>query len=583
MRSLLSTFLLFVALVATLNPSALAGDDSARPNILLIVADDLSFGDLGISGAITQTPNIDRLAKQGLMFTRFHASPVCSVTRSMLLTGNNPIEVGLAAFDYALYPPAKGKPGYEAYLTRTTTTVAELLQDAGYNTYMVGKWHLGGTDIGGEGPQQWGFDHSFGIYTGGSNHWNQGVFHVDAHDPKVLEQIKQGIIPEEPFFEDGQAVKRPIGIFSDDLYTAKMLEYLAEGSSSGKPFFAYIAYTTPHAPIQAPDFLIEKYFQYFLKHGYEGLKRSRFEAQKKLGIIPADAPFPDAGKNPLLRSWSDLSDDEKYVAARSMATYSAMIESQDYHIGTLLNYLRESGQLDNTLIIYMSDNGGEGLDVRGDLSDPKANRWIETNFSQDPRDIGNGDYFAFIGTDYAYAVSGGLSWWKWFIGEGGVRVPMILVPPSDQAFAHAGKKTLEFASVKDIPMTILDYAGVPHPGQQYQDRKITPPSGISMREFLEGKKPSPRTENDWTAFELFGNAYVVAGDYKAIRVRKAMYGDGQWHLYNIRNDPGETQPLEDSDPERLKKMIAIYDDYAADKGIVPVAENWSPWHGFLDE
>ena len=138
MRSLISTFSLFVALVATLNPSVLAGVDSARPNVLLIVADDLSFGDRGISGAITQTPNIDRLAKQGLLFTRFHASPVCSVTRSMLLTGNNPIEVGLAAFDYAIYPPAQGKPGYEAYLTRTTTTVADqlkVLENCGHFSY----------------------------------------------------------------------------------------------------------------------------------------------------------------------------------------------------------------------------------------------------------------------------------------------------------------------------------------------------------------------------------------------------------------------------------------------------------------
>ena len=583
MRSLLFTTLLSMALLALVNPPALAGDEVTKPNVLLIVADDLSFGDLGTSGAITRTPNIDRLAENGLMFTRFHASPVCSVTRSMLLTGNYPVEVGLGAFDYALYPPAAGKPGYESYLTRTTATIAELLQDAGYNTYMVGKWHLGGTGHGGEGPEQWGFDHSFGIYTGGSNHWNQGVFHVDAHNPEVVKQIQQGIIPQEPYYEDGQPVKRPNGIFSDDLYTAKMLEYLSEGADSGKPFFAYVAYTTPHAPIQAPDFLIDKYYQYYLEHGFEGLKRTRFEAQKRLGIIPQDAPFPDGSQNPLLRSWSDLSDEEKRVAARSMATYSAMIESQDYHIGTLINYLRETGQLDNTLIIYLSDNGGEGLDVRGELSDPMATNWVTNNFSQNFNDIGNGDYFAFIGTDYAYAVNGGLNWWKWFIGEGGVRVPLIVVPPKNRAFAHVAQKTDAFASVKDIPMTILDYAGVPHPGANYKGRTLAQPSGLSMRDYLEGSKDQPRTEDDWYAFELFGNAYVVAGDYKAIRVRTGMYGDGKWHLYNIRKDPGETQALDEADPERLKQLIAIYDRFAEEKGIVPVADNWNPWHGFLDE
>jgi arylsulfatase len=132
-------------------------------------------------------------------------------------------------------------------------------------------------------------------------------------------------------------------------------------------------------------------------------------------------------------------------------------------------------------------------------------------------------------------------------------------------------------------MTILDYAGVEHPQNEYKGRKIVPPSGVSMRKFLEGSSPSPRTEEQWVAFELFGNSYVVAGDYKAIRVRTAMYGDGEWHLYDIKKDPGETRPLDAEYPDQLEKMITIYEQYAKDKGIVPVADNWSPWHGFIDE
>lgn len=571
----------FISLLTCAADLALA--QQKKPNILLIVGDDAGFGDLGTSGSVTKTPNLDRLADQGLMFNRFHVSPVCSVTRAMLLTGNNPVEVGLGAFDYSLYPPAEGKPGYEAFLTRTTVTIAELLHDAGYNTYMTGKWHLGGTAHGGEGPHKWGFNRSYAIYTGGSNHWNQGVFHVDIHDPAVVAKVKAGEMPTEPFYEDGKQVERPIGIYSDDLYTTKMLEYLEQGRKTGKPFFAYLAYTTPHAPIQAPDFLIDKYFDHYLRLGFEGLKRDRFESQKKLGIIPKDARFPDSSNNRLLRAWLQLSDEEKRRQARMMATYSAMMESQDYHIGMLLNYLRETGQIDNTLIIYMSDNGPEGLDERGELSNPMATKWVRNNFSQEFDHIGRGDTFGFIGTDWADAATGSLQWWKWFIGEGGVRVPLIVVPPKGLQFARAGQKTEEFAHVKDVPMTILDYAGVEHPQTNYKERKIVAPSGISMRQFFEGSVPSPRKEGQWVAFELFGNSYVVAGDYKAIRVRAAMYGDGKWHLYDIKKDPGETRPLDAETPERLEKMIAIYEQYARDKGIVPVADNWSPWHGFIDE
>ena len=552
-----------------------------RPNVLLIVADDASFGDLGLSGSVTRTPNLDRLADRGILFTNFHVSPVCSVSRAMLLTGNNPVEVGLGAFDYTLYPPAKGKPGYEAYLTRNTVTIAELLQDAGYYTAMVGKWHLGGTRHGGEGPSQWGFDNSYGMYTGGANHWNDEVFHFDAENPEQLKELQAGKVPTEAYYEDGKRVERPIGIYSDDLFTNKMLDYLQTAKKEDKPFFAYVAYTTPHAPIQAPSELVDKYFDHYLKLGFEGLKKERFESQKKLGLISEDAVYPDPSGNKLVRKWDSLDDQEKRTLARVMATYSAMMESQDRHISKLLDYLQETGELDNTLIIYMADNGPEGLDVRGELSNPKLTAWVKKSFNLEFDNIGRGSSYWSIGTDFANATTGGLSWWKWFIGEGGIRVPLIIVPPEDTSFARRGQMTAEYAFVKDVPATILDYTGIKHPGNEFKGRDLVAPSGVSMRDYMEGNADRPRSEDQWVAFELFGNSYVQAGDYKAMRVRPAMYGDGKWHLYDIRKDPGETTPLDDAQPERLKKLIAIYENYAKEKGIVPVADNWSPWHGFI--
>jgi arylsulfatase len=557
--------------------SGIAQAITEKPNILLIVGDDIGFGDLGTSGSVTRTPNLDTLARQGTFFTSFHVSPVCSVSRAMMLTGNDPIEVGLGAFDYAIYPPADGKPGYEAYLTRTTTTIAEILQDAGYRTYTVGKWHLGGPGHGGEGPEEWGFDRSYGIYTGGANHWNQGPFHINSRDPQVMAQVKRGEIPQEPYHEDGKPVKRPIGIYSDDLWTSKLMEYIEEDRKSGKPFFAYVAYTTAHVPLQAPDFLIDKYYEHYLELGFEGLHRARFESQKKLGIIPRDAPYPERKANPLLRTWSEMDDEEKRRQARAMATYSAMMESQDYHIGLLLNYLRETDELDNTLIIYTPDNGPEGSDFRGKLSNPAFTQWVRSTFSQDINDIGRGNSMTFLGTDWAGAANGSLQWWKWFIGEGGIRVPLIVVPPKNTAFTRSGEISNAYAYAKELPMTILDYAGVDHPQTEFKGRKLTPPSGVSLRPYLAGEKSSPRTEEEWVVFELFGNKYVMAGDYKAIRVRPGMWGDGKWHLYNIKQDPGETRPLETKQPKRLRKLIDIYERYAKEKGIVPVADDWNPW------
>jgi arylsulfatase len=182
-----------------------------------------------------------------------------------------------------------------------------------------------------------------------------------------------------------------------------------------------------------------------------------------------------------------------------------------------------------------------------------------------------------LGTNWAGAANGSLQWWKWFIGEGGIRVPLIVVPPKNQAFTRSGEMTNEYAYAKELPMTMLDYAGVDHKLTEFKGRKLTPPSGVSLRPFLAGKESRPRTEDEWVVFELFGNVYVVAGDYKAIRVRPGMYGDGKWHLYDIKKDPGETRPLEADQPQRLQKMIDIYEGYAKEKGIVPVADDWNPW------
>lgn len=557
-------------------------DQPERPNILLFLADDATTSDFGFAGGQAHTPRIDGLASQGSFFNSFHASPVCSVTRSMVLTGNNPVEVGLGTFDYAVYPEAADAEGYETYLTRNTVAISELLQDAGYFTAMVGKWHLGGKSAGGQGPHEWGFDRTYAILSGGANHWNSGVSLPHLSDPEEFAMAARGEVPLEHFYENGLQVERPDGVYSDTLWTDKLLEYLDVADEQDKPFFAYVAYTTPHGPIQAPANLIDKYVDYYLELGYEGVKKARWQEQKNRGMIPADAPLPDWGSNPLVQEWQSLSDEDKERQARIAATYTAMLESQDQHVGKVLDYLAETGRLDNTLIVYMSDNGPEGQDDSGPLANPDVARWVTAVSPPELESIGGAENYAFLGTEWANAATGGLSWWKWFIGEGGVRVPLIIVPPAATQFAHAGALVDGLVSVKDVPATILDYAGVTHPQAQYEGRAITRPSGVSLQPFLAGVADTPRSADQWDAFELFGNGYVLAGNYKAMYVRRGMWGDGEWHLFDILNDPGETQPLETERPEQLQAMVEFYQQYTAERNVVPVRANWNPWHGFVD-
>ena len=232
-----------------------------------------------------------------------------------------------------------------------------------------------------------------------------------------------------------------------------------------------------------------------------------------------------------------MSEAEKQSEARAMATYTAMLEQQDQTIGRVLSYLRETGQIDNTLIIYLSDNGPEGMDDEGPAANPDLSRWVNENFSQNPADIGRGNTFLEMGANWANASNGVLQWWKWYLAEGGVRTPLVIRPPVGAALQSRGGIRQAYVNVKDVPLTILDYAGIRPPSGRYQDRAIVTPTGLSMRPYLEGRAGSVRTEQQWVVSDIFGNSSIVAGRYKASRQSRAMFGDGQWRLFDIQADP----------------------------------------------
>ncbi|MEH6368459.1 MAG: sulfatase-like hydrolase/transferase, partial [Pseudomonas marincola] len=318
---------------------------SSQPNILLILADDLGYSDLGAFGGEINTPQLDTLAKANLQLTSMYAAPTCSPTRSMLMSGTDHHLAGLGTMAEALMPFQKGHPGYEGYLNQQVHSMPQLLQNGGYDTMMVGKWHLGLTPE--QGPAARGFQQSFSMLEGGASH-----FKPRADEPSKIEQVH--------YVENGKAVEVPDDFYSTDFYTDKLISYMKNTRKDGKPFFAYAAYTAPHWPLQAPDAYLDKYKGRYDK-GYDSVRTARIEQMKKLGLLPADftaaRPIP---ANPHLPGWEQLTPEQQQAEARKMEIYAAMVDNLDHNIGRLLDYLRESGQYDNTLIVFMSDNGAAG-------------------------------------------------------------------------------------------------------------------------------------------------------------------------------------------------------------------------------
>jgi len=318
---------------------------SSRPNFLIILADDLGYSDTSPYGAEISTPAIQKLADEGVRLTQFHTASMCSPTRSMLLSGTDNHIAGLGQMAEFL-GPLKGKPGYEGYLNDRIAALPAVLKDAGYETMISGKWHLGQTKE--QAPSNKGFDKVFSLLQGGGNH-----FHI------VLDNANN---PERPIFRNTYDVGKqepfktlaelPEKFYSSDYYVDKLLEFLS-GRDARKPFFAYLPFTAPHWPLQAPKEIVDKYASVY-DSGPGVLREKRLKAQVELGLLDDGVEaFPLTGG----KEWSEMSDEEKKFSAKTMEIYAAMVERMDWNIGRVVEYLREKGELDNTFIVFCSDNG----------------------------------------------------------------------------------------------------------------------------------------------------------------------------------------------------------------------------------
>jgi len=554
------TYSLIVLALISLN-SACSSDEqlgeaelvpaAARPNILLIVVDDMGFSDIGSFGGEIATPNLDRLALEGIRFTNFHSATACSPSRAMLLTGVDSHLAGLGNMLEELSPNQKGQVGYEGYLNERVVTLPTLLGDAGYRTFMSGKWHLG-SGVG-KGAAYRGFERSFALDSGGASHFSD-MRPAYAPSPDIKAVYSQDGVRLEVLPQDFE--------YSTEYYVDRMIEYLVDDSEPERPFFGYLSFTAPHWPLQAPDDAIARQAGNY-DAGYDAVAEARMARLKDMGMIAADAAR--SGRSPKEDPWNDLNEEQKKTEIRAMEVYAAMIDEVDRHTGRLIDVLETSGKLDNTLIIFLSDNGPEGHDLDETWPMelfPEIRKTIDATNDFSYEAMGRPGSYLLYGPNWANAGSPAFRLHKAFPTEGGTRVT---------AFARFPKLIAEprivddFVFIKDITPTILEIAGIRHPGREYQGRTVESVTGDSFVNLLTGGGVIDRDRV--TGIELFGKRAVRVGQWKLVHMPEP-YGNGDWQLFDLSNDLAETRDLAGTYPERVEEMKARWDIYAQKNHVI---------------
>ncbi|MGF1469739.1 MAG: arylsulfatase [Sandaracinaceae bacterium] len=524
---------------------ALAEDEPASPppNVLVEVVDDAGYSDFGAYGGDAETPAIDSLAEQGTKFSRFYATPQCGPSRSMLLTGSDNHEVGIGTINETMTASLEGLPAYAMALNPESLTLAERLRDAGYQTFATGKWGIGrpGSSL----PLGHGFDHSHVLDASGADNWEQKPY-IPLYDTA-------------PWYVDGEPITLPDDFYSSEYIVDRTIELLDQADPD-RPFFAYLGFQAVHVPVQVSRTYTERYAGRF-DRGWDVMRLERAERARSLGLVPDGVPLAAMPRD--ARPWASLSSSEQARYAAMMEVYAGMLEAMDFHLGRLLAHLEQRGWRDNTLVIVVSDNGPEYSEIpaehdflRGPLQGPLLER------------LGERGTTASIGPEWATVAAAPLSLFKFFSANGGTRVPLVIagpgVPPTDvvQARAH----------MTDVVPTVLDLVGVPlvpaPPGApQVRGRSLAPA--------LVGTVEEVYGPDDVVAMEVAGNAALYRGPYKLVRLTPP-HGDGEWRLYDVDRDPGETQDLSDRLPDLKRELVQAYRTFAAEVGVAELPADYNP-------
>jgi arylsulfatase/uncharacterized sulfatase len=490
-----------------------------------------------------RTPNIDRLASAGAMMTNYHTSPLCSPSRAMLLTGMDSHRTGVSTIEEVLPPELRGKPGYTLHLEPGVLTLADRLRALGYRTLMSGKWHLGHGE--GDLPDHHGFDRSLALDASGADNWAAKPY-MPYYD-------------HAPWFEDGKPAKLPDSFYSSELLVDRLIQYIDEGGAE-TPYFGYLAFQAVHIPVQAPKAYSDRYRGVF-DAGWEATRRARWDRAIAQGVVPPEAPYAALPKG--ARSWTSLSADDRARYARAMEVYSGMIEAMDHHIGRLVAHIAQRGELENTIFVVTSDNGPEPSDP---VHEPWMDVWMAFNgYSWRLENMGEPGSLSFIGPEWASALSAPGSYYKFYASEGGLRAPMVIAGPG----IRSGMKPSALGFVSDVTPTLLELAGA----QRAMPDGARPMTGRSLVPVLSGAAEHVRSAEDLVGVEVSGNAALFRGNYKIVRNMPPV-GDGKWRLYDLTRDPAEVNDLAVAQPERLKQMLAAYDSYAADAGVLALPEGY---------
>ncbi|KZX59239.1 arylsulfatase [Halioglobus sp. HI00S01] len=517
---------------------------SARPNILLVLADDLGFSDLGSYGSEINTPTLDALAQEGMRFTNYHTAANCAPARAMLLTGVDAHLAGVPNIPEMLAPEQQRHRHYQGVLGSNVVTVATLLEGAGYHTYMAGKWHLGAGD--GQLPSQRGFQRTIALADSGADNWEQRPY-IPLYE-------------KANWYADGEEYQLPDDFYSSRFLVDKTIEFIDSNLDDGQPFFAYLPFQAVHIPVQAPQEFIDRYMGVY-DGGWDELREQRLARAVELGIVPAGI---DMVQMSTTGDWGALDVGQRRYEAKRMAVYGAMVEAMDFHLGRLLHYLKARGQYENTIVIFTSDNGAEASGP-ADPDSLVARRGPEAlGYNTDYESLGLKGSYNTISPSFASAAASPLAYYKFYAGEGGMRVPLIV---AGAGLAGQGELNHAFSFVTDITPTILSLTGVAAPEGRFGGRPVEPMIGRDLKPLLKQEVTRVYGAEDAVGYELAGHAALFQGDYKLLSIRPPL-GDGQWRLYDIVRDPGETIDLAAEQPVRLQRMLSAYEVYARDNKVL---------------